>query len=227
LTVGTAPNLPIAEPYPPARVFISWDRDIIYLGPEFQKHHLLTFFTATGLGEELRGLQRLAIGKKLWLEDEDGTWNILRRCLWSLKAKGRVREVMIVPDDEKGALVDRWYRGKHDIVLKEPGWGYRFHPMDGEFAKTVEENLREWFERLWKDKDEGSLDDDNDDSAKGKETDRPREVRPEKEPPKVSVKSIRRGGRRMNTDFRDGIWQIQEAMGDMRMWESWNPPETS
>jgi hypothetical protein len=46
----------------------------------------------------------------------------------------------------------------------------------------------------------------------------------EREIPTVCVKSIRRNGREM-ANFRNGMWGIQEAMGDMRYWKTWNPPQ--
>lgn len=231
LTVGTAP-LPYAEPYPPARVRVCWERDVIYLGPEFRHEHLLQFFTAVGDGMELKGLRRLALGHKLWVGSEDGRWDVLRNCLYSLKGRRDVKEVIIVPDDERGALVDRWYYGKHDITLSDAEWRYKFRPDNGEIARNFVENLEEWFVRLWKDSptppaleihpnhDEEDATDDETASVgtlMGDEL-----VERGILPPEVSIKSVRRNGVRM-ADFKDGLWKIQEAIGDMRVWKTWTP----
>jgi hypothetical protein len=91
--------------------------------------------------------------------------------------------------------------------------------------------LGEWFGRLWGaekkveegEEENGDGDEDaNDDESvtvSGEEVEG-REV------PTVCVKSIRRNGRIM-ANFRDGLWGIQEAMGDMRYWKTWNPPKTA
>jgi len=65
-----------------------------------------------------------------------------------------------------------------------------------EYAKTVVENLGEWFDRLWIDSG--------------------------REPPKVLVRSVRREGKRMG-DFREGAWEVQKMLGDMRVWKNWVP----
>lgn len=124
--------------------------------------------------------------------------------------------MMIIPDDEKGALIDRWYYGKHDIEVGGPPWAHTFRPNGEELAKTVVENLGEWFERLW----------NMERKEERKEDGEYEEVRPPSEPPNVSVMSVRRNGRRMS-EFKDGLWEIQEAMGDMRVWKTWTPPERS
>lgn len=238
LTVGTAP-LSLAEPYPPALVRVNWDRDIIYLGPEFKLEHLLQFFTIAGAGQELHGLQRLALCHKLWAGSEDGRWDVLRNCLWSLKGRRDVREVMIVPDDDRGALIDRWYYGKHAITLAEPEWTYKFRPNNGNVAKNFVDNLKEWFARLWRDPKPASStpspsttysptsteerDDVDDDASVGTLSKEVDEVNIA--PPEVSVKSIRRNGCRM-AEFKDGLWEIQEAIGDMRVWKTWVPSPT-
>jgi hypothetical protein len=182
---------------------------------------------------ELGGLQKIALGHKLWAGSEDGRWDVLRNCLYSLKSRPGVKEVMIVPDDERGGLVDRWYYGKHDIGLEDAEWRYKFRPDNGDVARDFVENLEEWFVRLWKDpepprqihvnEEEGENEEENSDAASvgtltGDEV-------PERgiQPPVVSVKSVRRNERRM-AEFKDGLWQIQEAIGDMRVWKTWSPP---
>lgn len=236
LTVGTAP-LAYAEPYPPAKVRVNWNRDIIYLGPEFKREHLLQFLTTVGAGQELCGVQRLALCHKLWVASEDGTWDILRNCLWILKSRRDVREVIIVPDDERGALIDRWYYGKHNITMVEPEWTYKFRPNNGDIAKNFVHNLEEWFARLWKDaksptssscniyplNSSQSQEIEDDAASVGTLTDEVFEVGTQ--PPDVSIKCIRRNGRRM-ADFKEGLWEIQEAIGDMRVWNTWLPPSS-
>lgn len=209
---------------------------MIYLGPEFKVEHLLQFFTSMGAGMEVGGLQRIAFGHKLWAGSEDGRWDVLRNCLYSLKSRSGVKEVMIVPDDERGSLVDRWYYGKHDIVLEDAEWRYKFRPDNGDVAKDFVENLEEWFGRLWRDPepsrrhnqipaDEQQKEQEGEDSDAASVGTLTGDEVPERgiEPPVVSVKSVRRNGRRM-AEFKDGLWQIQEAIGDMRVWKTWTPP---
>jgi hypothetical protein len=178
------------------------------------------FFRGQGEGMELKGLQKIAICRNLWCGREEGR-DVLRESLWMLKERG-VLEVIVVPDDDRGPLIDRWYYGKHDIELLDPEWAYSFRPSGQEMdGKTVVENLGEWFERLWK------LETDRDSarpvlgvhqSGVGGDQVFPRI------PPSVTAKSIRRNGRRM-APLKDGLWDIQKAMGDMRVWKSWTPPE--
>jgi hypothetical protein len=222
-TVGTAP-LPYAIPHPPVKVYLSYSRDVIYLGPEFHAHHLHNFLTGTGAGHELPGVQRIALNHKLWEGSRNGIWDELREALFALKMRP-VKEVIIVPDDVVGALEDRWYYRRHEIRLTEPECGYHFRPSGGEKAATVVENLGEWCQRLWsgekkveEGEEEEAEDDDESVTVSG-------EVE-EKEVPAVCVKSIRRNGRVM-ANFRNGMWGIQEAMGDMRYWKTWNPPQTA
>lgn len=154
---------------------------------------------------ELAGLQYLALDRKLWLGSTAGRWENLRTALYALKGRP-VKEVLIVPDDERNALEDKYYFGKHEIQLRWPGLGYEFVPEGQNVkAKTVIENLGEWFERLWREGDEA-----------------PREGDEEVNVPRVGVVSIRRNGRVM-TDFKDGIWEVQKALGDMRVWKTWVP----
>lgn len=223
LTVGTAP-LPYAIPHPPVKVYLSWENDTIYLGPEFHAHHLHDFLTGAGEGQELCGLQRIALGHNLWRCSRNGQWDELREALYSLKARP-MKEVILVPDDNIGALEDRWYSRRHEIKLLKPEYTYHFRPNGGDKATTVVENLQEWFKRLWSDRrkvdDDGTEADDQSVTVKGEE-----ELKAERDEriPIVCVKSIRRNGRKM-ADFRAGLWGIQEAVGDMRYWKTWSPPE--
>lgn len=147
----------------------------------------------------------------------------MREALYALKDRP-LKEVIIVPDDVVGALEDRWYYRRHEIRLLEPECGYHFRVSGGEEARTVVENLGEWFGRLWGGKkkmddveeENGDGDDDRSVTVSGEEE--------EREVLTVCVKSIRRNGRTM-ANFRDGLWSIQEAMGDMRYWKTWTPPE--
>jgi hypothetical protein len=47
-----------------------------------------------------------------------------------------------------------------------------------------------------------------------------------REVPKVRVKSVRREGRRMR-DFREGAWEVQKMLGDMRVWKNWVPAQST
>ena len=222
-TVGTAP-LPYAFPYPPVKVYLNWDNDTIYLGPEFHAHHLHNFLTATGAGHELSGVQRIALSRKLWEGSRNGRWDELRESLYSLKSRPMI-EVIIVPDDTTSALEDRWYYRRHEIRLRNPECGYHFRPAGGEKARTVVENLGEWFERLWgKQRKEDGGDGEEKEDGDGESVTVCGEEVEEREVPTVCVKSIRRNGREM-ANFRNGMWGIQEAMGDMRYWKTWNPPQ--
>jgi hypothetical protein len=224
-TVGT-PSLPYAIPYPPVKIYLSWENDVVYLGPEFQAHHLHGFLTGTGAGHELSGLQNIALSHNLWQCSRNGPWwDELRHALYSLKTRP-VKDIFIVPDDEVGALEDRWYYKRHEIKLLEPEDTYHFRPNGGERARTVVENLQEWFGRMWDDNrkkadEQEQAEDDDDESVTVNEEETEKEAG---NVPKVCIKSIRRNGRKM-ANFRDGLWGIQEAVGDMRYWMTWNPPE--
>ena len=200
----------------------------MYLGPEFHTHHLHSFLTGTGTGHELSGVQRIALSHNLWQCSMNGRWDELREALYSLKTRP-VKEIMIVPDDETRALEDRWYSRRHEIKLLEPECTYYFRLSGGEKAETVAEKLQEWFGRLW---DDGQKQVDEDESQDGTD-DESVTVAGDEEPakektgnvPTVFIKSIRRNGRIMS-NFRDGLWGIQKAMGDMRYWKTWSPPKT-
>ena len=222
LTVGTAP-LPYAIPFPPVKVYLSWENDILYLGPEFHARHLRNFLAGSGAGHELSGLQHIALSRNLWQCSRNGRWDELRHALYSLKTRP-VKEVIIVPDDEDGALEDRWYYKRHEIKFLMPAYTYHFRPSGGERAKTVVENLQEWFGRLWSndckkvDEQDGS---DIESVTVSGEEETEKEI---EHVPTVCIKSIKRNGRTL-ADFRDGLWGIQEAVGDMRYWKTWNPAE--
>lgn len=139
-----------------------------------------------------------------------------------------MKEVYIIPDDDRGALEDRWYYGKHSLVFREPLVEYEFIPAgQTEPAKGVVENLNEWFGRLWADlpgrqaesaegRDAGNVESE---SGSGGEGGNVRRV-----VPKVGIKSVRRGGRQMS-DYKDGVWDVQKNLGDMRRWKGWVPGE--
>ena len=116
-----------------------------------------------------------------------------------------------MPDDERNALEDRWYFGKHEVAFKEPGLGYEFVP-EGQSgrARTVVQNLGEWFERLWRPGDGDGESVHDEDGVKA---------------PRVGVVSVRRSGKVMG-DFKDGIWEVQKALGNMRVWKTWVPKTT-
>lgn len=146
-------------------------------------------------------MQNLALDRKLWIGSQQGRWEYLRNSLYSLRQRP-LKVLYIVPDDELRYLNDKFYYKPHIISLLEPAIIYKFRPEgQTEFAKTVVENLGEWFERLWEDSG--------------------REV------PEVMVKSVRREGRRMNGDFREGTWEVQRILGDMRVWKNWVPAQST
>ena len=220
-TVGTAP-LPYAIPYPPVKVYLSWENDVVYLGPEFHAHHLHDFLTSTGTGHELSSVQHIALSHNIWQGSPNGRWDELCAALYSLKTRP-VKEVIIVPDDEVGALKDRWYYRRHKIKVLEPEFKYYLRPNGGEKARTVVENLQGWFERLWNPGKKAEDDEEEEPGNNGESVTISGEEG-SKEVPTVCVKSIRRNGRTM-ANFKDGMWGIQEDMGDMRYWKTWNPPE--
>jgi hypothetical protein len=257
-TVGTAP-LPYAIPHEPKAVFVSWEHDVIYLGPEFKAHHLLMFMTTTGEGRELEGIKYLAIDRKLWLGAERGNGDVLRSSLYSLKERKEMREVIVVPDDEERALIDKWYRGKHEISLHEPEWTYTFQPLGREQAPIFLECLEEWFDRLWKwdpnakevkpntrndsDGEDDPHNEDRDEESNGAEENtaiwidkgKEKEIGDKEagpEPPTIKIMSVRRNGGAMRgpdpfQGYKDGVWDIQKALGDMRIWKSWTPPASA
>jgi hypothetical protein len=191
--------LPLARPYRPQELYVDFSTDIIYLGPEFQWQHLESFLTTTGQGFELSDLQYLALDRKLWLGCRHGRWDYLRNSLYSLSLRP-VKEIYIIPDDEHYCLEDRYYYKEHKVEFHEPMWTYSFWPAgQTEYAKTALENLGEWFQRWWL------------------------ELEEEVEVPRVKAMSVRRSGRRMG-DFRNGIWEVQMRLGDMRFWKTWVPP---
>lgn len=187
-------------PYAPQKVYIDYNRDTIYLGPEFNSARLKDFLTAPGHFQELRDLQYLALDRKLWLGGPNARWDSLRCALYSLR-KRPVKEIYMVPDDEERCLEDRYYYRKHKIELRQPLQEYVFWAhgaAQDEPEKTVVDNLGEWFEVFW----EGS----------GRVC------------PRVGWRSVRRDGRRMG-DYRTGAWEVQRKVGDMEVWKSWVPPE--
>jgi hypothetical protein len=132
----------------------------------------------------------------LWIGSQQGRWEYLRNSLYSLRLRP-LKALYIVPDDEVNCLSDKLYYKPHTISLLEPPITYKFCTEEQtEYAKTVVENLGEWLDRLWVDNG--------------------------REPPKVLVRSVRREGRRMG-DFREGAWEVQKMLGDMRVWKNWVP----
>jgi hypothetical protein len=191
---------PLAFPYRPVEIYLDFSRDTIYLGPEFRSQHLLSFLATTGEGLELEGLQYLALDRKLWIGSQHGRWEHLRKSLYSLRLRP-LKALYIIPDDEFNCLNDKYYYKPHTITLLEPALKYKFRQTgQTKFAKTVVENLAEWCERLWKDSG--------------------------REAPEISVKSVRREGRRMG-DFKEGVWEVQKMLGDMRVWKTWVPAQTT
>ncbi|TVY27949.1 hypothetical protein LHYA1_G003503 [Lachnellula hyalina] len=182
-------------PYSPQKIYIDYSRDTIYLGPDFNYERLKDFLATTGSYQELPGLQYLALDRKLWLY---GRWDYLRSSLYSL-CNRPIKEIYIVPDDQKHALEDKFYYRKHEIQLKDPEFKYIFRTFgQSELTKTCVENLGEWFGRLWK--------------GEGREV------------PKVSWKSIRRAGCRVG-EYRKGAWEVQRVLEDMSGWKTWMPDE--
>lgn len=219
--------MPVATPLPPAYVYLSWEHDVIYLGPEFQHRHLLKFLTTEGDGKELRDLRYLALDRKLWCGN---VWRqeMLREALYGLKTRESLSEVIVVPDDEEGCLVDRWYYGKHDISLcRLEMHDIPFRVLDWEH--TLVANLQEWFKRMWKhqkmQKDDAQTDAVEDESCNTK-----RDVSASQasggNPPWVSVMSLKRNGNVMR-DYAAGLFDIKNSMEDMRSWKIWTPPVSS
>ncbi|CAG8974790.1 hypothetical protein HYALB_00000402 [Hymenoscyphus albidus] len=211
-------------PYAPQRIYLSYNRDTIYLGPEFSQAHLQDFLSSPSPFLELPGLQYLALDRKLWLRERDGTWEGLRNALYSLRNRP-MKEVCIVPDDDRGALEDRWYYGKHALVFREPLVSYEFIPAGHtEPAKGVTDNLNEWFSRLWVglSREGGMGEQFGENEGAGGEVNEGESWNMRKLVPKVEIKSVRRGGRQMS-DYKDGLWEVQRNLGDMRKWKTWIP----
>jgi hypothetical protein len=184
-------------PYAPQKIYIDFSCDIIYLGPEFYSSRLEDFLATTGACQELSGLQYLALDRKLWLCSSNRRWDALRSSLYSLRRRP-IKEIYIVPDDEKHCLEDKYYYRKHRIGLTDPLLEYTFKPFEQtEPAKTCVENLGEWFGRFWK---EGV--------------------------PRVRWKSVRREGRKMG-EWKEGAWEVQRMLGDMRIWKTWMPDDNA
>ena len=197
---------PLAWPHRAKTIYVNWNLDTIYLGPEFQLQHLKLFLTSTGKEFELSGLQYLAINAKLFAGTAQGSWEYLREALYALRSRP-VRNLAIVPDDERNNLADIYHYRKHEVELLDPEWTYEFKPAgETERSKTVVVNLNEWFERLL-----GNVPGNVGESrgtSKGRS------------PPKVCMKSVRRDGNKME-DFREGAWAVQKMVGDMRVWKTW------
>lgn len=206
-------------PYSPQRVYLAYDRDIVYLGPEFSSEHLEKFLRCLS-PRELPGLQYLALDRKLWLRApaRHWAWEPLRNSLYALRNRP-IKEVYIVPDDERKKLEDKWYYGKHDLVLKEPMWNYKFRGQVAE-GKTVLDNLVDWLERVW---------DDGEVAGKGKGIQGVSDGSgrmSRRVPPKVSIKSVRRAGKSIS-DYKEGMCDIQQELGDMAAWKMWVPPSAN
>jgi hypothetical protein len=184
----------LATPYPAQKTYVNFDRDTIYLGPEFQFQHLRSFFTATGPKMELTGLQYLAIDRKLWICNTDRL-NGLLTALHSLLSRP-LKEIYIIPDDTRGSLDDRFYYCEHEIAFQQPLYRYTFRlPHSDVQEKAIVDNLREWFEKCWKEGGKGI--------------------------PSVEIKSVRRNGRCL-ASFKDGVWEVQKVLGDMEYWKNWS-----
>jgi hypothetical protein len=223
LVTGMA-SMPYATPHPPTYVYVSWEHDTIYLGPEFQPRHLLKFLTAQGERRELEGLRSLALDRKLWVGVDDEWGDVLRNCLWSLRTREDLTEVIAVPDDEERCLVDKWYLGKHDITLGEPELR-----ASEEWVQTFVESLEAWFGRLWKGERCNGENDENDDENDENEKDENKGMgmeRGQPNPPKVNVMSLMRNQQKMR-EYADGISDIQKAMEDMSIWKTWTPSASS
>lgn len=217
-------SLPQATPYAPTHVYVSWEHDIMYLGPEFQSRHLLKFLTAQGERRELQGLRYLALDRKLWMGDGD----VLRHALWSLNERENLSEIIMVPDDQERCLADRWYYGKHEITMQQPEvrgvWS-----VPEQWRWTLAGNLEEWFGRMWRDQKSAKTKVGNHhehDEAENNEGGKVLIGTGVSNPPKVSVMSLKRNGRRMR-EYTDGLSEIQKSMGDMRIWKTWTPTASS
>jgi len=192
-TVGDVAALASVKPYEPRKVYINFLRDTVYFGPEFKSDHLDIFLTKTGEEQELKELRYIAFSSKLFLA-ANRRWDELRSSLYALR-KRPVEEVILVPDDERRCLEDKWYYGKHEIKFEKPRWRYTLKPGGGEREKGVVRKLEEWMEKHWK-KDEGLVG------------------------PAVTVQSISRKGESLS-DFKEGMWEVQKGVGSEREWEVW------
>lgn len=221
MPIGSNP-FPLATPQPPTYVYISWEHDIIYLGPEFQPHLLMIFLSAQGERMELRGLRYLALDRKLWIKET----GMLPHALWNLR-KRNLSEIIVIPDDEKRCLTDRWYYGKHEITMRQPVLGnIRSAPEEWVWANSFRVTLEEWFGRLWKDHNFGERKSKyqkwNDKSGRIVDDEQlVKEMEPPK-PPTVRLMSVTRNGQKMR-EYTDGVSDIKKAMGDMQFWKTWTP----
>jgi hypothetical protein len=224
-TIGNE-SLPLATPHPPAYVYLSPEHDIIYIGPEFQAHHLPKFLTAIGEGNELKGLRYLALDYKFWIGGARG--DALQQALWSLKGAENLSEIIVIPDDEVRCLEDRWYYGKHDITMFQPDMRGVSAPLQVR-VQTFVDNLETWFEGVWNDQKSSHGQTQNYLGNNARENNKRDRITTETampKPPKVSIMSIKRNGTIMR-EHTVGLSDIQNSLGDMGIWKTWSPPANS
>jgi hypothetical protein len=157
-----------------------------------------------------------------------GDGDVLRHALWSLNERENLSEIIMVPDDEERCLADRWYYGKHEITMQQPEvrgvWS-----VPEQWRWTLAGNLDEWFGRMWRDQKSAKTKVGNHhehDEAENNEGGKVLIGTRVSNPPKVSVMSLKRNGRRMR-EYTDGLSEIQKSMGDMRIWKTWSPTLSS
>ena len=171
---------------------------------------------------ELRGLRYLALDRKLWIKET----RMLPHALWSLR-KRNLSEIIVIPDDEKRCLTDKWYYGKHEIAMRQPVLGIiRSAPEEWMWANSFRVTLEEWFGRLWKDHNFGERKSKyqkwNDKSGRNVDDEQLVKEMELPKPPTVRVMSVTRNGQKMR-DYTDGVSDIKKAMGDMQFWKTWTP----
>jgi hypothetical protein len=202
----------LVMPYAPQRIYLNYNRDTIYLGPEFSSEFLQAFLSSPPRFRELSNVQYLALDRKLWLHRQEIEWDIVRSTLYTLKNRP-VKEIYIIPDDCRSPLEDRWYYGKHDLTFKEPAFCYR-NTRAGELGPI--EKLQAWLDRVWRAKSLSKS------RVVGCDANTARCA--DVSVPKVSFKSVRRAGLSMS-DYKEGVLEVQRSLGDMSRWLMWRPTD--
>jgi hypothetical protein len=202
----------LVMPYAPQRIYLDYNRDTIYLGPEFSSQFLHDFLSSPLRFRELSRVQYLALDRKLWLHRQATEWDLVRSTLYTLKNRP-VKEIYIIPDDCRTPLEDRWYYGKHALTFREPAFYYRV-TTTGQLGPV--EKLQAWFDRVWRSKSSPRS------RLAGRDTNA--SCRADITVTKVSFKSVRRAGMSMS-DYKEGALEVERSLGDMSRWLMWIPPD--
>jgi hypothetical protein len=201
----------LVMPYAPQRIYLDYNRDTVYLGPEFSSLFLRDFLSSPPWFRELSNVQYLALDRKLWLHQQATDWDEVRSNLYTLKNRP-VKGIYIIPDDCRMPLEDRYYYGKHTLTFKEPAFYYRNTPAR-DFGPI--EKLQAWFDRVWRRKSSPRSRITSHDTSAPRCTDIT--------VPRVSFKSVRRAGMSMS-DYKEGALEVQRSLGDVSRWLMWIPP---